>query len=80
MDLMRREEVSAVAVGLAMVAMADLWVRLLHRLELCSCRCSLFWVHEPCAIGIQQMEDRKRAEFYARWDALGLGYVGPGRI
>lgn len=80
MDSTRSEEDFYAAIGLTMLALDDLWVLLVHRLELCSCRPSIFWTRPPCAIGIREMEERKRAEFYARWDALSLGYVGPGRI
>jgi hypothetical protein len=76
---MTAEEVSQVACAMAVAALRDIAVRWRHKLNLCSCDQGWILPEIPCEIRRQEIEEQKRASFFARWDALGLGYIGPKR-
>lgn len=64
---------------MAVVALRDIGLRLWHKMNACSCDRGWILSGEPCEIGRQEIEEAKRVAFFNRWDALGLGYIGPRR-
>lgn len=72
-------DVNVVAVSAVMQFLRELGVRWWHNLNCCSCDQGYFLPGIPCEIGRQEIEEKKARVFFSRWDALGLGYIGPGR-
>lgn len=74
---MNKADVSTAMGALAVVALRDAWLRLWHKMNACSCDRGWILSGIPCEIGREEIEERQRVEFFSRWDALGLGYIGP---
>lgn len=74
---MKVEDISEVAVGMAMVTVRDIGLRMWHKMNACSCDGGWVLPGVPCEIGREEIAEAQRLEFFSRWDALGLGYIGP---
>lgn len=73
---MTAEDVSEVALAMALTVLRDIGKRWWHKLDFCTCPNACV-DGVPCEIGQEEIEAEKAALLFAEWDALGLGYIGP---